>query len=64
MIADLGKESIVLLSTHVVSDIEHIADKVLMMKDGQLIYQDKWDDSKTNLEDFYLQHIDEEAAHE
>lgn len=53
-----------LLSTHVVSDIEHIADKVLMMKDGQLIYQDKWDDSKTNLEDFYLQHIDEEAAHE
>lgn len=64
LIADLGKESIVLLSTHVVSDIEHIADKVLMMKDGQLIYQDKWDDSKTNLEDFYLRHIDEEAAHE
>lgn len=64
LIADLGKESIVLLSTHVVSDIEHIADKVLMMKDGQLIYQDKWDDSKTNLEDFYLEHIDEEAAHE
>lgn len=58
LIADLGKESIVLLSTHVVSDIEHIADKILMMKDGQLIYQDKWDDSKTNLEDFYLQHID------
>ncbi len=64
LIADLGKESIVLLSTHVVSDIEHIADKVLMMKDGQLIYQDKWDDSKTNLEDFYLRHIDEEATHE
>ena len=64
LIADLGKESIVLLSTHVVSDIEHIADKVLMMKDGQLIYQDKWNDSKVNLEDFYLQHIDEEAEHE
>lgn len=64
LIADLGKESIVLLSTHVVSDIEHIADKVLMMKDGQLIYQDKWDDSKTNLEDFYLRHIDEDATHE
>lgn len=64
LIADLGKESIVLLSTHVVSDIEHIADKVLMMKDGQLIYQDEWDDSKINLEDFYLQHIDEEEEHE
>lgn len=64
LIADLGTESIVLLSTHIVSDIEQIADKVLMMKDGQLIYQDKWDDSKGNLEDFYLQHIDEEGEHE
>lgn len=64
LIADLGKESIVLLSTHVVSDIEQIADKVLMMKDGQLIYQDKWDDSKVNLEDFYLQRIDKEGEYE
>lgn len=64
LIADLGTESIVLLSTHIVSDIEQIADKVLMMKDGQLIYQDKWDDSKGDLEDFYLQHIGEEAEHE
>ena len=53
-----------LLSTHIVSDIEHIADKVLMMKDGQLIYQNKLDNSKVNLEDFYLQHIDEEEEHE
>ena len=64
LIADLGTESIVLLSTHIVSDIEHIADKVLIMKGGQLIYQDKWKDSKGTLEDFYLQHIDEEEQHE
>lgn len=64
LIADLGKESIVLLSTHIVSDIEQIAERVLMMKDGQLIYQDKWDDSNGSLEDFYLQHIDEEREHE
>lgn len=64
LIADRGKESIVLLSTHIVSDIEQIADKVLMMKDGQIIYQDKWDDSNGNLEDFYLQHIDEEREYE
>lgn len=64
LIADLGKESIVLLSTHIVSDIEQIADKVLMMKDGQLIYQDKWDNSRGNLEGFYLQHIDEEGKNE
>lgn len=60
LIKDLGKESVVLLSTHIVSDIEHIADTVLIMKDGQLIYQDKWTDSKGALEDFYIQHIDEE----
>lgn len=59
LIEDLGKESIVLLSTHIVSDIEQIADTVLIMKGGQLIYQDKWNDSKGNLEDFYLQHIEE-----
>lgn len=60
LIEDLGKESIVLLSTHIVSDIEHIADTVLIMKNGQLIYQDKWNDGKGDLEDFYLQHIAEE----
>lgn len=64
LIADLGTESIVLLSTHIVSDIEQIADKVLIMKDGQLIYQDKWDDNRGSLEEFYLQHIDEEGQHE
>lgn len=62
LIADLGKENIVLLSTHIVSDIEQIAERILMMKDGQLIYQDKWDDSNGRLEDFYLQHIDEEEG--
>ncbi|MCM1145178.1 MAG: ABC transporter ATP-binding protein [Blautia sp.] len=57
LIEELGKESIVLLSTHIVSDIEHIAGVVLIMKGGQLIYQDRWNDDKGDLEDFYLQHI-------
>ena len=60
LIRDLGKESIVLLSTHIVSDIEHIADTVLIMSGGQLIFQDKWDDNRGSLEDFYLQHIGRE----
>ncbi|MCM1064081.1 MAG: ABC transporter ATP-binding protein [Eubacterium sp.] len=55
LIEDLGKDNIVLLSTHIVSDIEHIADEVLMMKDGQLIFQGKWDEQKGNLEEFYLE---------
>lgn len=61
LIKDLGVESVVLLSTHIVSDIEHIADTVLIMKGGQLIWQDRWDDGRGSLEDFYLQHIDKEA---
>ena len=64
LIESLGKDSIVLLSTHIVSDIEHIADEVLMMKDGQLIYQGKWDDEKGDLEEFYLKQFGEEDAYE
>lgn len=55
----LGKESVVLLSTHIVSDIEHIADTVLIMKAGKLIYQDKWTEENGCLEDFYLRRIGE-----
>ncbi len=66
LIGELGRESIVLLSTHIVSDVEHIADTVLIMKDGQLLYQDKWDGSRGSLEEFYLRCIGtgEEAEHE
>lgn len=60
LIETLGKESIVLLSTHIVSDIEHIADEILMMKEGRLIYCGKWDETKGDLETFYLQQLKED----
>ena len=59
LIKGLGKDSIVLLSTHIVSDIEHIADDILMMKSGQLIYQGKWTDKSGDLEEFYLKQLEE-----
>lgn len=59
LIAELGKDSIVLLSTHIVSDIEHIAHEVLMMQDGSLIYRGPWDESKGDLESFYLAQFEE-----
>lgn len=62
IIAELGKESIVLLSTHIVSDIEHIADEIIMIKSGQLIYQGKWQEDMGSLEDFYLKEFDGEDA--
>ena len=54
LIEALGKKSIVLLSTHIVSDIEHIADKIIMMKDGSLIWQGKQSEIEGDLEEFYL----------
>ena len=63
LIQKLGKDSIVLLSTHIVSDIEHIADEVLMMKDGTLIYRGAWDEQMGDLESFYLAQF-EVGSHE
>ena len=54
LIEELGKNSIVLLSTHIVSDIEHIADRIIMMKDGALVWQGRQSDVEGDLEDFYL----------
>lgn len=39
-IADLAKDKIIIYATHVVSDIENIADKVMIMSDGQIKYFD------------------------
>lgn len=37
LISSFSKDKIVLLSTHIVSDIEYIADEILVMKQGKLI---------------------------
>lgn len=60
LIASLGKDSVVLLSTHIVSDIEHIADRVLIMRDGQICFDGVWDPSE-DLEKFYLAQFGEEG---
>ncbi|HGG0417430.1 TPA: ABC transporter ATP-binding protein [Clostridium sporogenes] len=37
LISDISKERIIILSTHIVGDIEYIAKQVILMKEGQLI---------------------------
>lgn len=37
LISSLGKERIVLLSTHIVSDVDYIADEIMIMKQGKMI---------------------------
>ena len=58
LIQEQGKDSIVLLSTHIVSDVEHIAGRILMVKDGQLIYDGSAADTPQDLEGFYLQQFE------
>lgn len=63
-LAVTSKERIVLLSTHIVSDIEDIADHVMIMKDGELnriVSATEYDD----LEELYVSiFMNEEADHE
>lgn len=37
LIASFAKDKIVLLSTHIVSDVEYIADRIVMMRAGQVV---------------------------
>ena len=60
LISGLGRTRIVLLSTHIVSDLENIADRLMIMKEGQLLWQGKWNAGKDNLERFYISMINGE----
>lgn len=52
MIQDFSAKRIILFSTHIVSDIEHIATDILIMKEGSLLYKGRPQDISTTLEDF------------
>lgn len=59
LIGELGKECIVILSTHIVSDIDRVADRILMMNHGQLVFNGSRDDIEEDLEAFYLREFGE-----
>ncbi|MCM1044980.1 MAG: ABC transporter ATP-binding protein [Candidatus Gastranaerophilales bacterium] len=63
MIADLGKDRIVILSTHIVSDVEAIADKLLIMKQGQMITEGSVEELEAQLvHKVWMYEGDEEEA--
>lgn len=39
LISELSEDRLVLLSTHIVSDVEYIANEIWLMKDGQLLHK-------------------------
>ena len=54
LISEIGQDRIVLLSTHIVSDLEHIADRLMIMKSGRLLWQGKWTAGEKDMEAFYI----------
>lgn len=44
LISELSEERLVLLSTHIVSDIEYIANEIWLMKDGKLMHSGTMDE--------------------
>ncbi len=57
LIADIGKNRIVLLSTHIVSDLGHIADRLIIMEEGRLLWHGQWNPAAGDLEAFYISKI-------
>lgn len=56
MLTELERDKIVLLSTHIVSDVEKIADDIVIMKEGRLTFQGENED---DLEALYLSFFQE-----
>ena len=55
MISELGNDAIVLLSTHIVSDVSQIADRIIMIDSGKLIWDGGKQDIPGDLESFYIE---------
>lgn len=67
LISSLANDKIVIISTHIVSDIETIADKILLIKQGELIDEgtvpelcEKVKIGEKNLENLYMQYYGDE----
>jgi ABC-type multidrug transport system ATPase subunit len=67
MVSDLGKEKIIIISTHIVSDIETIAKEILLIKEGRLIDSgtipeliEKVKQGEKSLENLYMQYYGEQ----
>ena len=51
LISELSEERIVILSTHIVSDIEYIANEIWLMKEGQIVQHGNLDDMLASMQE-------------
>ena len=59
LIAEIGQNRVVLLSPHIVSDLEHLADGLMILKEGKLLWQGEWKAENGDLEKFYVSKIND-----
>lgn len=68
-IKKLSKNKIILIATHVVSDVENIADQILILKDGKLVASDTPEvliqqTEASNLEDVYMYYFEDDKVND
>lgn len=52
LISELAEDRLVLLSTHIVSDVEYIANEILLMRDGALVHRGTAEQLASSMTDF------------
>ena len=63
LISELSEERLVLLSTHIVSDIEYIANEIWLMKDGRIIQQGTLDQMLSSMpEQVWVGHVEKQRV--
>lgn len=68
-ISDLSGDKVILVSTHIVSDIEQIAKKIILIKEGKIVDCDTVEklcmkyESLNSLENLYMQIFGEDEVH-
>ncbi len=58
LIRDLGKEHTIILSTHILSEVEHICQRVMIINEGRLVAEDSREQLRSRLkgsEEIYIQ---------
>ncbi len=55
LISAFSKDRIVILSTHIVSDIEYIAEKIILMKDGEILHFGKPNEITSEIDNYVFE---------
>lgn len=64
MITELSQDKIILLSTHIVSDVERSAKSFLFVNDGDLVFNGRMPSSYTSLDEMYMDYFGEDGKNE